>query len=191
MGKIHAPLPVKLFTGILSPEPALFDECGALLCAEFGPLDFESDLMPWDGTDYYREEMGPGIYRKFVFFKELIDPERLPAVKLFTSRIEERFSEKTPSASRRRVNIDPGYVTEAKVVLATTKDFSHRVYIGGNLYAEVTLWYSSKSKSFTYFDHTYFDYRTEAYRNIFNTARDMLRQGLGVGIRRNGSSART
>ena len=163
---------------MLSPEPALLEECAGLLCAAYGPLDYESDIMPWDTTDYYRDEMGPVIYRKFIFFKELVDQGALAGVKKFTHGLEERYSLGMPSGIRRRVNLDPGYVTEAKVVLASTKDFSHRVYIGENIYAEVTLRYSNKERSFTACDHTFFDFRTETYRLLFNTARDLLRKRL-------------
>jgi hypothetical protein len=178
MGIIRDPIPVKLFTGMLSPEPALLDECAGLLCAAYGPLDYESDVMLWDTTDYYRDEMGPVIYRKFVFFKELTDPAALAAVKRFTHGIEGRYSLGTPPSIRRRINLDPGYVTEAKVVLASTKDFSHRVYIGENIYAEVTLRYGTKERSFTACDHTFFDFRTETYRLLFNAARALLREEL-------------
>lgn len=178
MGIIRNPIPAKLFSGLLSPEPALLEECTGLLCATYGPLDHESDVMLWDTTDYYRGEMGPVIYRKFIFFKELIDPGALAAVKRITHGIEERYSLGTPDDIRRRVNLDPGYVTEAKVVLASTKDFSHRVYIGENIYAEVTLRYSSKERSFIACDHTFFDFRTETYRLLFNMARDLLRKQL-------------
>jgi hypothetical protein len=178
MGVIRNPIPAKLFTGMLSPDPALFDECAGLLHAAYGPLDYESDVMPWDTTDYYRDEMGARIFRKFIFFKDLIDPGSLAAVKSFSNALEDRLAVKTPNGSRRRINLDPGYVTEAKVVLATTKDFSHRVYIGGNIYAEVTLRYSNKERSFTACDHTYFDFRTDTYKLLFNTARNMLREGL-------------
>jgi hypothetical protein len=178
MGIIRDPIPAKLFTGMLSPEPALLDECAGLLSAAYGPIDHESGVMPWDTTDYYQDEMGSVIYRKFIFFKELIDPGALAAVKKITHGIEERYSLRIPSGIRRRVNLDPGYVTEAKVVLASTKDFSHRVYIGENIYAEVTLRYSSKERGFTACDHTFFDFRTETYRLLFNRARDLLRKQL-------------
>jgi hypothetical protein len=178
MGVIRNPLPVKLFTGMFSPEPALFEDCAGLLSAAYGPIDYESDVLPWDTTDYYHEEMGSHLYRKFVFFKELADPGCLSTAKLFTNGIEDKFSLKTADGARRRINVDPGYVTEAKVVLATTKDFSHRVYIGDNIYAEVTLQYSSRERTFSACDHTYFDFRTDAYRLLFNNARDMLREGL-------------
>jgi hypothetical protein len=178
MGLIRKPLPVKLFCGILSSEPAIINESTDLINAVYGPIDFETEVLPWDTTDYYRDEMGTDILRKFLFFKKLIAPDCLAAVKVFTNDIEERLADRTPSGLRRRVNLDPGYVTEAKVVLATTKDFSHRVYIGENIYAEATLRYSNKEKSFVSCDHTYFDFRTEQYKTMFNTARTMLREAL-------------
>ncbi len=178
MGVIRTPKPVKLFVGMLSSEPALLDECTALLSATYSAIDHESAVLPWETSDYYREEMGPGVYRKFIFFKELIDPAKLAGIKNSTNALEAQFSEKAPSGSRRRINLDPGYVTEAKVVLASTKDYSHRVYIGENMYAEVTLRYSSKERSFMAFDHTYLDFRTKTYQDLFNKARNLLREGL-------------
>jgi hypothetical protein len=164
--------------GMLSSEPELFAECEGILKAEYGEFDLASDTMPWEITDYYQEEMGTRIFRRFVFFEDLIDPANLSRVKLFTNEIEDRFKTGASSSSRRRINIDPGYVTEAKVVLASTKDFSHRIYIGGNIYAEVTLSFNSKTRSFSTLDHTYFDFRTETYKKLFNSARDLLRKKL-------------
>ncbi len=178
MGQIRTALPAKLFIGMLSPEPLFFSECAAIMCAEYGPIDLESDVMPWEITDYYREELGSRIFRKFIFLKELIDPATLSKIKLFTNTIEDRFALPASPGSRRRINIDPGYLTEAKVVLASTKDFSHRLYIGENIYAEVTLKYSSNERSFIALDHTYFDFRTDIYKKLFNKARNILREGL-------------
>ena len=178
MGEIRIPIPVKLFVGMLSPEPALFDACAELLGTQYGSVDFKSGILAWDRTDYYKEEMGTGIKRMFIFFQDLADPGILSSVKHFTNSIEQRFLAQNSDHPRRRINLDPGYVTEAKVVLATTKDFSHRVYIGGNMYAEVTLRYDSKERSFAPLEHTYYDYRTEEYLTIFNNARELLRNGL-------------
>jgi hypothetical protein len=89
--------------------------------------------------------------------------------------IENSLAVQAGNRSRRRINLDPGYVTEAKVVLATTKDYSHRLYIGKGIYAEVTLRYGNKDRSFIPFDHTYLDYGSEMYITMFNTARDLLR----------------
>jgi len=179
MAHLRKPLPVKLFIGMLSPEPALFAECSALFRAAYGPIDLESEALPWSVSEYYRDEMGGGLYRKFVFFDGLMDPDRLPAVKLFAAKTEAHFPRLSTGPLQRRINLDPGYITEAKVVLATTKDFSHRIYIGSGVYAEVTLRYDSKEQSFAALDHTYFDFRTPAYIAFFNRARLSLRERLG------------
>ncbi len=178
MGDIRPPIAVKLFTGMLSSEPSLFDACGEILRATYGPIGYESALLPWDKSSYYADEMGPGLFRKFLYFQKLFDPGELAAMKNFTNALEGRLAGTTSHGVFRRVNIDPGYITEAKVVLATTKDFPHRVYIGSGVYAEATLRYSGKDRSFVAFEHTYFDYRTETYLTLFNKARELLRTEL-------------
>jgi len=163
---------------MLSPETELFSVCSEILCREYGPIESESDLFSWDNTDYYREEMGEKILRKFLFFDRVMDPGKLPSVKHFTIGLEKRFAALERSSLRRRINIDPGYVTEAKVALATTKDFAHRLYIGDNIYGEVTLRYSTKARSFIPHEFTYPDFRTEAYLALFNGVRESLRVAL-------------
>jgi hypothetical protein len=178
MREIQPPIPVKLFIGMLSPEPALFGACTDILCRGYGPIDYQSEIAPWTNSDFYRVEMGPGILRKFIFFERLMDPGDLSAIKNNTVRIEKSLADESGTRARRRINLDPGYVTEAKVVLATTKDYSHRLYIGKGIYAEVTLRYGNKERSFTPFDHTYLDYRSEKYRTMFNMTRELLRTAL-------------
>jgi hypothetical protein len=178
MRKIQDPLPVKLFIGMLSPEPALFGTCADIVCKEYGPVDYQSEIVPWTNSDFYQDEMGPGILRKFIFFEHVMDPGDLSAVKIATTMIEKNLAVQAGNCVRRRINLDPGYVTEAKVVLATTKDYSHRLYIGKGIYAEVTLRYGNKDRSFTPFDHTYLDYCSEPYITMFNKARELLRTAL-------------
>lgn len=178
MRDIRSPIPVKLFIGMLSPEPELFDICADIVCKGYGPIDYQSEIVPWTNSDFYQEEMGSGILRKFIFFERLIDPGDLPAIKINTARIEKNLAIQTVNNARRRINLDPGYVTEAKVVLATTKDYTHRLYIGEGIYAEVTLRYVNKNRSFTPFDYTYLDYCSETYKTMFNNARDVLRTAL-------------
>jgi len=163
---------------MLSPEPALFNACADILCSEYGPVDYQSEIVPWTNSDFYREEMGPGILRKFIFFERLLNPGDLSSIKIEATRIEKSFALQAGNRTRRRINLDPGYVTEAKVVLATTKDYSHRLYIGKGIYAEVTLRYGNKERSFTPFDHTYLDYCSETYITMFNKARELLRNSL-------------
>ena len=178
MGTCHAPMPAKLFVGMLSRDAGLFPICVERLTETYGPTDLQSEILPWEYSDYYREEMGTDLRRMFFFFERLIDPGNLPRIKLHTMQLEETLSLRSASASRRTVNLDPGYLTEAKVVLATTKDFSHRIYIGECIYAESTLHYSKKSGSYLAVDHTYPDFRTQSCRDLFNTARERLRAKL-------------
>ncbi len=178
MGTLRHPLPVKLFVGMLSPERHLFDACTEILVQEYGPLDAESGLFPWSQTDYYRNELGSGILRKFLFFERTIDPGTLPSIKHLTNRLECTYSVQSGDKLRRRINLDPGYITEAKVVLATTKDFVHRLYIGDDIYAEVTLRYDARQRSFEPHEQTYPDYRTRDYLDLFNAARENLRVDL-------------
>jgi len=116
--------------------------------------------------------MGAGIKRQFVSFTRLILTEQLPAIKLLTNEIEQDLA----LNGKRRVNIDPGYLNLAKVVLATTKDYSHRLYLGQGIYGEVTLTYA-KGK-FNPFPWTYPDYQTQAYRQFFEEIREIYKNQL-------------
>lgn len=178
MGQIRTPHPVKLFVGMLAGRTDLFRIAQTELSAEFGPVDMVSDVMPFDFTDYYEDEMGPNLLRKFVGFERLINPKELASAKLFTNDLEEKISEHYGS-ERRMINLDPGYITLSKLVLASTKDYSHRIYLGDGVFAEVTLHFSNKR--FNAWPWTYPDYRTAAYGRFFETMRrqyvETLRKG--------------
>lgn len=133
----------------------------------FGAIDFSSGIIPFKYTDYYEGEFGKGLSRAFVCFSKLIAPEKLSAIKLFTNALEQKFSRD----SRRLINIDPGYVDMAKLVLATTKDYAHRIYLGRGIFAEITLRF--KEKSFVPPEWTYPDYKTADYIGIFNRIRGL------------------
>jgi hypothetical protein len=79
---------------------------------------------------------------------------------------------------RRRINLDPGYLTEAKVVLATTKDYAHRIYLGSGIFAEVALRYKEAAKSFVPLEYTYRDYEAAETIRLMNDARGRLRKRL-------------
>lgn len=176
MSAIHPPLPVKLFTGMLSSDPGIFEAAAEPLVAEYGPVDLRSEPVPWDHTGYYREEMGAGLLRCFLFFERLADPARLAGMKQLTNRIEERFSRVSGGPLHRRINLDPGYITEAKVVLASAKDFAHRVYLCDGIYAEVTLHFHGTL--YQPVETTYPDFRTMRVRELFTKARGSLRASI-------------
>ncbi|MFQ6000217.1 MAG: DUF4416 family protein, partial [Anaerolineae bacterium] len=164
--------PVKLVVGMISGRKPLFDAAQRELTARFGPLDYESILMPWEFTDYYSRELGENLGRKFLSFERLIDPARLAEIKSFTNQLEGKFSE----GGARRINLDPGYLDSAKLVLATTKNRDHRIYIGQGIFAEVTLHF--RGKSFRAWEWTYPDYATPEYIAIFNEIRALYWEQL-------------
>ena len=157
---------VKLIAGMLSSVEEFFLEAEEKLSRHFGKTDFASNIIPFRYTSYYEKEMGKNLLRKFVSFGKLIDAGSLAEIKILAGNIEKELSNASGS---RRVNIDPGYLTDAKLVLATTKNYGHRIYIGNGIYAEVTLHF--RDGSFKPWDWTYPDYRMEEYIEIFNKIR--------------------
>ena len=106
---------------------------------KFGNILFQSNIQPWEYSEHYNKELGNQIYRNFIFFDEIIDPSALADIKLLTNDIEAIYSQD----GKRRINLDPGYITLAKVVLASTKNYSHRIYLGKGIYAELALIYKN------------------------------------------------
>jgi hypothetical protein len=172
MWTIDKPEPVKLIIGILAAAADCLDAAAIAITAEFGPADLISDIWNFTQTDYYRDQTGEHILRRFVTIDKLIDPSELPAIKLKTNDIEQAFVGKFAVDLPRPVNLDPGIIEPSKLVLASTKNFSHRIYIGGNIYAEVTLTFSKGC--WIPFAHTYPDYRQKCYHDFFNTVRQRL-----------------
>ena len=167
MGEIKEHPPVKLIMGMIAADESLFSSVEASLSQKLGPADFWSDVMPFDYTDYYAREMGSELLRKFVSFGKLIQPEELVEIKLFTNSVEQELL--YPNTDRRRINLDPGYVSAAKLILASTKDHIHRTYLKDGIYAETTL--RMEKKTFRPWQWTYPDYRSEKYIEIFNEIR--------------------
>ena len=167
MGTLLKPLPVKLITGLISGNSALFTKTQKILVKKFGAIDIVSPIFAFDKTDYYEKEMGKGLKRIFVSFERLVEPCGLAAIKCFTNRLEKRLS---AGQAKRTVNIDPGYVSLSKLVLATTKSYVHRIYVANGIFVEITLSY--KNDTFQPGSLTYPDYRTESHITFFNEVRD-------------------
>lgn len=173
MGRTKEPLPVKLFMSLITGEEDALQHEMKELQREWGETDFTSERFQFDFTDYYAEEMGENLFRRFVTFKRLIPRNALPEIKVATNRLEERGAD---PLGRRRINIDPGYLCLEHVVLATTKAYTHRPYIGEGIYADLTLIY--KKKSFQALDWTYPDYRRKEVIQLFNGLRGQYSEDL-------------
>lgn len=166
--KFHAP--AKLFYGILFTDAAALSAVRADLAAAHGPSDSESEVFDFDFTGYYMKEMRGAIKRIFLAFERPFEPLDLVAVKLSSNVLEKKYSR---ADGGRTVNLDPGYLTDAKVVLASTKDNIHRIYVGEGIYEEITLYF--KGGSFRPFEWTFPDFR-ERYVSYFNALRAAFRK---------------
>ena len=169
MGEARHAVPVKLICAALAGRDEWLDRARELLEREFGLIDLTSDTWPFDFSSYYEKEMGPGLVRRIYSFRELVEPENIVEAKHSTNRMERQLGAELPDAPERPANLDVGYVSLSKVVLATTKDYAHRVYLHSGIYAEVTLRW--RNGGFEPWEWTYPDYRTEGYREFFAKVR--------------------
>ena len=173
MGDPVRPQVVKLFTGVLCGKPELLADIRQLMEQEFGAVDYVSPSFPFDLTNYYESEMGKGIERYFWSFERLIDPARLPDIKLLSNEIEDRFAD---TLGNRPVNLDPGYLDFYKMVLASVKERAQKIYLGKGIYADPTLHYL-KGKWYAY-DWSLPDFRPDTYHQVFSEIRELYRLGL-------------
>ena len=168
--------PVKLVVSVLSSEADVAEKAIGALKKRFGETDFMSKVLDFNYTDYYEPEMGTGLKRLMFAFERLVPPNELSGIKTFTNGIEDCF---LTSDGRRRVNIDPGYLTLEKVVLASCKNFFHRIYLDKGVYAEITLVY--KSKDFRPLEWTYPDYKDVPMLEILREIRRIYAKNIGRG----------
>jgi len=180
MGLSKKPANVKLIVGMLAKDKRLFKDAERLFIRDFGRVDYRSPVIDFNYTDYYKEEMGSPLKRIFISFKKLISPEAIAKIKLASNAIEKKFSVN----KKRRINIDPGYVSDSKLILATTKDYFHRIYLNSGIYAEVTLRW--RKGTFEPFEWTYPDYRSKKYIAIFNTIRHLFQTRYPDAVSRRG-----
>ena len=172
MSQPREPDPVKLIASIFTPKEDLIREVINELSLRYGPVDWESPPMFFDRTRYYEREMGWPLHRRFVSFEQLISPDYLVNVKLETNELESRYLQE----GSRLVNIDPGYIGLERLVLATGKNYVHRIYLGKGIYADLTLIY--KKGSFRSLDWTYKDYANPKMIEMFNNVRKRYTEQL-------------
>jgi hypothetical protein len=165
MSKPTSAEPVKLIFSIFAADAVKIDEAVSILARRYGQPDFISNVVSFDYTDYYGPEMGEKLVRRFLSMEKLIRPETLPDVKLITNDIEDKFK----AGEERLVNIDPGYLSKAQLILATGKGYAHRPYLRDGIYADLTLIY--QDKKFCSLPWTYPDYADEKQHLIFNKMR--------------------
>jgi hypothetical protein len=176
MWDLQNPKPAKLIIGILAANENCLNAAIKAISKSFGTIDLVSDVWPFTQTDYYKKETGENILRQFVSIEKLIDPGKLAKIKHATNKLEKKLDRSLKMSLPRPVNLDPGIIEPSKLVLATTKNYSHRIYIGHKMYAEVTLIYDKGN--WRPFDYTYPDYRQQCYFDFFSKVRTRLLEQL-------------
>jgi hypothetical protein len=160
------PTPAKAVVSLVMKDTGLLEPAARGLGRLLGDIDLVSAWLPFDYTDYYAGEMGTPLVRRMLVFKDLIAQDRLAELKQSTNELESRFA----ADGRRRVNIDPGYLLRERFVLASGKNFSHRIYIGGGIFADLSLVY--RRGAYHPLDWTYPDYADAPMRAFLEKVRN-------------------
>jgi hypothetical protein len=174
MAEVKPFAPVKLIVGIIASQETVLARAVEGLTAVNGPVDLRSPAFPFDQTDYYEKQMGKGLSRTFLAFLRLVPPESLSDIKVRTNALEEEIRKSQAGVSR-VVNIDPGILTAAALIMATAKDFAHRIPLRLGIYAHLELLFTRNAVRFL--PWTYPDFREEGHQRFFLEARQAyLRQ---------------
>lgn len=174
MGAIAFHRRVLLLCAAFSRYPAALEWGQQQLASAWGHIALASDLFDHNETHYYDASMGTGLKKIFWAFEQLVDPAELASIKLRTNTMEDVYKQMTEHPEPRPLNLDPGYLTEAKLVLASTKDRDHRIYLRDGIYAEGTLYFHQgiwKTRPWTYPD-----YQRADYHEFFSRCREYLRR---------------
>ena len=171
------PRPARLVVSAIYREERRFAEAVPRVESVAGPVRALGEPLPFDRTGYYGREMGAPLFRRFLAAGRPVPRDALAAIKVAMESIEAELAE----GGRRTVNLDPGLLSPESFILATGKNYAHRIYLGKGVYAEPTLLF--RRGVLVSFPWTYPDYRGEAARDFFNAARQKLfRRHAGRGI---------
>ncbi len=176
MWDIQQPSPVKLIVGILAADVACLEAAHRDVVASFGKSDLISPVYPFDMTQYYQDQAGDNILRQFICIEKLINPGCLAQIKHTANRIEQQLAASLATRFPRPVNLDPGYLEPSKLVLASTKNFAHRIFIGDGMWAEVTLTYNKGQ--WQVYPYTFPDFKSGRYNAFLSEARLRLAEQL-------------
>jgi len=176
MGQILPPSPVLRFCAIFSQQAEHLQWARQRLTEAWGPIALASPEWLFTQTAYYTATMGAELRKQLLAFETLQSAEFLPTWKRQANEWEETLAGQGGHGMPRPVNIDPGYVTLAKLVLATTKDRDHRLYLGQGIFGEVTLHY--KHGAWRADRWTYADYQSPEYHEFLNRCRHLLKEKL-------------
>lgn len=176
MGIPRSPELVLRILAAFSHEPDALHWTRSWAESVWGAVELESSVFRFEETDYYTATMGKNLVKRFWAFSRLVDPQELAIDKLSTNDCEAEFTHQSEHRVERPLNLDPGYISSGKLVLSSTKDHAHRIYLSNGIYAEVTLSY--QFGGWRAHDWTFPDYRRDDYHAFFSLCRAYLRREL-------------
>lgn len=142
MARVQKPPPGRLIISVIySSMDALADALNVLE-RKFGRVQFETPEIPCAETSLYGEEMGGELLRRFFSFDKMVARDGLPSIKGLCHKIEPQFADRVDDYLFRTVNLDPGILTPANLVMASHREYNHRVYLNNGVFAELALVYS-------------------------------------------------
>lgn len=153
MSSPRKPRKAKLIVGLFMKEKEMLKPFTLALQDMFGPVDMVSPWLAFDFTSYYEKEMGSPLVRRVLTFQKLVGQDRLVHIKHFTNELETQYLEN----GNRMINADPGILSHERFVLATGKNFTHRIYLKEGIFADLTLIFTKGR--FQVLPWTYPDYR--------------------------------
>ena len=157
----------KLIVGVIYHDTDIYDSAISILKSEFGEIDNTSEVFSFskEYSSYYDGELGGEGMRIILSFKETVDPSRQAEIKLFTNSIEEKFS----FDGKRRINLDPGFISHGRLLLATTKKTGFRIPLSDGIYSELTLFWARGA--WHKLPWTYRDYQSERVQRFLTKTR--------------------
>lgn len=174
MSTPREPLPGKAVLSVLAADhwwKSGWEALRAALVEHFGPVDYETELLAFDHTAYYEEELGAPLFRRLLGFARHVPLDGLKDLKLATNALERGLARENCA---RRVNLDPGLITLERLVLASGKNFTHRVYLGDGIWADLTLIYN-KRQGWVVLPWTFPDYATEDMKRRLTALRALYK----------------
>lgn len=172
MGRPSPHQPTRLIMAVFSRFPEAFDWARNRAAQAWGPIALESESFRFEDTNYYESTMGAELVKRFWLFERPYDQSQTVETKLTTNCWEEEYKEIAGSNVERPLNLDPGYITRAKLVLSSTKNFTHRIYLDRGIYAELTLYY--QKNAWRTHEFTFPDYRRADYHAFFDKCRQYI-----------------
>ncbi len=165
------PLCLQIIAAFSKNESAL-DWLWQRVASQLSPIELLSPCFPFTESMYYRTSMGDPLKKQVAILSDWYDPAELATHKLLSHRWETEFASEMESDVERPLNIDPGYMSMTKLVLASTKNREHRLYLRDGIYAEVTL--AFRNQQWVPFPWTYPDYQRDDFRVFFHECRKHL-----------------